>query len=180
MYPHASPFPFVVLVGLDFSPLSAAALAAARTFTERLPAAQLYALHIVSPPPEGHTRTRADAADEAMHHLQNFLLSHEVPRVVRPVVIVGEASTTFPTAARVLRADLVVVGTRAQLGGPAGKVADALLERAPCSVYLVRPSEARLQECNGPARSQGAPVSDPRLARSDLARRDSTPSLCPA
>ena len=141
MEPSSEPKPYVIVVAVDFSPLSTEALKMAQRFAAGLDGVVVHAVHVVPGPyVEAATpSTHADLVSETLAQLQAYLSS--VGSEARPLVIVGIAQHVLPLVARSLRASLLVLGTHGRKGLSRlflGSVAESVMRHAPCSVLTVR------------------------------------------
>lgn len=150
--PEAGP----ILVGTDFSDSVTPALVLARAEAE-LRGAELVLVHsmfepsspldllgpIVASAPAPPSDTVAERRDAATTTL-NTLLSLHGERG-RALVVDDDPAAALPEEAEKLEASLIVVGTHGRTGFSRvamGSVAEAIAQRAPCSVLVARPSRA--------------------------------------
>lgn len=144
-----------VLVASDLSDPSLPALSAAADEAERT-GAQVTALHCLEPlavaagpeygvayapvvPPEVLAETRANARERLAQAVQQRSLRAEQQ------VVEGPPAATIVATAEELGADLIVIGTRGRTGVRRvllGSVAESVVRHAPCSVLVVRMTEA--------------------------------------
>lgn len=155
--------PFTLVVGVDFTPLSDAALLAAHNLAERFPGAKVHAVHVVAPPygeewePLDVQRLERDTLDRVRNHVAIL----DLPPTIVPHAVVGSPLTALPHVAGVLHADLLVLGTHGRKGiarAVLGSVAEAVTRHAPCSVLAVRAREVGAEEGIEPSR----PGQDPK------------------
>lgn len=136
-----------ILVGMDFSASSRAALQAART---RFPGATLCLVHVtdarVTAAPDLMGGMTPAMPDPALLHTMEDADASQLDREAQPgeetTQLVGDPVTGILDAARTWGADLIVVGTHAQgvlehffLGSTAEKI----VARSPLPVLTVRP-----------------------------------------
>lgn len=151
--PEAGP----ILVGTDFSDSVTPALVLARAEAE-LRGAELVLVHsmfepsspldllgpIVASAPVPPSDTVAERRDAATTTL-NTLLSLHGERG-RALVVDDDPAVALPEEAEKLEASLIVVGTHGRTGFSRvamGSVAEAIAQRAPCSVLVARTSRAQ-------------------------------------
>lgn len=151
--PEAGP----ILVGTDFSDSVTPALVLARAEAE-LRGAELVLVHsmfepsspldllgpIVASAPVPPSDTVAERRDAATTTL-NTLLSLHGERG-RALVVDDDPAAALPEEAEKLEASLIVVGTHGRTGFSRvamGSVAEAIAQRAPCSVLVARTSRAQ-------------------------------------
>lgn len=142
-----------VLVPIDFSPSSRAALEYATFLAGKL-AAELDVLHVWEPPgyvgPDtlallpvaagqpGWDQTRTDVTREVEHFLTKTAAR---PKQLSVRVEAGEPSDTILQIAKDGGADLIVMGTHGRTGLSRlliGSVAEAVLRRSTCPVLTIR------------------------------------------
>ena len=157
----------VIVVGLDYSELSDAALARAFELASREPAADVHVISVLPPvhadPSYLPKATLLDAEiasgrlkDYVETKLRDFSAAHEGRRASVPGRVVSHVCFDAPAhgiaqLAADLEADLVVVGTHGRQGLARlmlGSVAEAVLRLAPCPVLVMRPKS---QLADGPA-----------------------------
>ena len=135
-----------ILVGIDFSDCSRAALRFAFTLANKL-GARVDVLHVLAPPPyvpldlalwQGMDR---DLSSQVLASVEQFV-AEAAPggaETARIRVEAGVPYETLVTAAE--EADLVVVGTHGRTGLPhllLGSVAERVVRLSPCPVVTVR------------------------------------------
>ena len=141
---------YVVVVGVDFSDASAAALSVAAELAERAVGAELHLVHVVSvviPAP------KAEATDtpELGHRVDIQESGEKLKRWLEPLqgrsirlaghLRVGLPDCEIAQVASDVGADLIVVGTRGKRGLERlllGSVAESLVRHAPCAVQVQR------------------------------------------
>ena len=139
-----------MLVAVDFSEVSAAALKVAIDLARRL-GAQLKVVHVVQPQPvplplEGSAiymdEVQSWQLDEAEKSLAKFIEDHSEPGVVSVTKVrSGVAATEISQAAVDIGADLIVLGTHGRSGLKhllMGSIAESVLRVAPVPVLCVR------------------------------------------
>ncbi len=137
-----------ILIPIDFSKVSLAALRYAVPFAERFGAA-LYLIHVVEPAPfmSGIKEvpialSDREVAEKALAELTS--LAHRVvkpPVLAKPLVRTGKAHHEIVQAARELRIDLVILTTHGYTGLKhtlLGSTAERVVQHAPCPVLVVR------------------------------------------
>jgi nucleotide-binding universal stress UspA family protein len=149
------PTPRKILVPVDFSPGSTAALKYATELARRLPRAEIVLMHAIEPMvfPE---RLGADAPnqiswrrkiEEQLADLATKTKSAtKLP--VRALVRTGRAFQEIARAAKAADADLVVIGSAgytAQTYSQLGSTAERVARKAPCPVLLVREKGTELR-----------------------------------
>ncbi len=137
-----------VLVPVDFSERSGAAIALARMVA---PTAELVLMHAYQVPYEGHLRMagvaeakmvelRQSAKNEAKRQLEDFVASIGMPGVsMRPLLVQGQAASAIVDQAVKLECDLIAIGKQGlrmieEL--VLGSVTRQVLEQAPCDVLV--------------------------------------------
>lgn len=158
-----------LLVPLDETPGSAAALAIAREVA-LVPGATLVLLRVVPPLPrwgEGWDisptweETMRRGAQNALDAIVRDLLRHGI--VARGRVVIGPVAATITATAAEVGADLIVMGTRAEVGlrrALFGSVADAVVRTAAPPVLLVRQAGATVADPGVVAAGTAAPRPD--------------------
>ncbi|MBI1732613.1 MAG: universal stress protein [Gammaproteobacteria bacterium] len=139
-----------ILVAVDFSDVSAAALKVAVDISKRL-GAQLKVLHVVQPQPvpmplEGSAiymdEVQTWQLEEAEKSLDLFIQQHIAPAdVAVKKVRAGVAAAEISRAATDIGADLIVMGTHGRSGLRhllMGSIAESVLRVAPVPVLCVR------------------------------------------
>jgi nucleotide-binding universal stress UspA family protein len=139
-----------ILVAVDFSDVSAAALKVAVDISRRL-GAQLKVVHVVQPQPvpmplEGSAiymdEVQTWQLDEAAKSLDLFIQQHASPdAVAMKKVRSGVAAAEITQAATDIGADLIVMGTHGRSGLRhllMGSIAESVLRVAPVPVLCVR------------------------------------------
>ena len=140
---------FTIVVGIDFSDLSAEAARVATNLARASSDAEIHLVHVLVPPVatgdvpvtipleglEGEARAR-------LAELHAHVLATAGGVVVTARTVLGVPREVLPRLAGDLRADLVVVGTHGRKGLARlafGSVAEAVVRNAPCAVLVVRP-----------------------------------------
>ena len=137
-----------VLVAVDFSEHSRAALQLASRLASA-PGAQLHLLHVYHPAmymgslaqPALPTAYRADVQAALEKELEELASSLDAPARVEWELTEGPPDREICAAARRIRADLIVMGTRGRSGVShlvLGSVAERTLRAAPCPVLVTR------------------------------------------
>jgi len=149
--------PYVIVVGIDYSPASDLALERALELAAARPRAEVHVLNVVrlygaqalvdgATEPSGFAAVSlADATDRVARYVeerrQAFRGSLDTVRTHAHLRLEAPAHEIAQTAAD-LEADLVVVGTHGRRGIARwllGSVAEAVVRLAPCPVFVVRP-----------------------------------------
>jgi nucleotide-binding universal stress UspA family protein len=153
----ATPLKFQrILVAVDFSEESRNALACAAEFAARFDAS-LTLVHVVEPhfgPPDADvpplTGSASDASEHAEAKLELNALAEQMLgacRVVETMVRAGLAFFEIAEAAKILGADLIVVGTHGYTGikrALLGSTAEKIVRHAPCPVLVARGAPTEL------------------------------------
>ncbi len=139
-----------IVVGIDFSPASRAALQVATRLASNS-RGKVTAVHVMEPGKaarlqESHGYTDAELVDHLRDRLRTFVVDSE-PCVCR-LAIEADVGTPFPTlqaACQRLGADLLVLGTRGTEQGPhqIGALAAASVREAPYDVLLTQEDSTR-------------------------------------
>jgi nucleotide-binding universal stress UspA family protein len=149
---------YVIVVGVDFSDASAAALQEAVRLTEQAQKAELHLVHViqVSTPsptiagPVSHQEAYAEQIDEAGRTLRVWLDPLRQGRAwVAGHIRVGRPDREIAQVASDVGGDLVVVGTHGKRGLQRlllGSVAESLVRNAPCAVLAHRARAAQAWE----------------------------------
>jgi nucleotide-binding universal stress UspA family protein len=151
--------PFVVVVGIDYSPLAERALHAAFKQAQEHTPAELHVVH-VSPPttanegaflatePLGSTELK----DQLISHVSAFVLEQDPASAVNICVVshvlVDTPAVGLTTLAASLEANLIVVGTHGRSGVARlllGSVAEGVMRQAGCPVLVVPPAREALK-----------------------------------
>jgi nucleotide-binding universal stress UspA family protein len=140
----------LILVPIDFSDCSAAALDYALALAQKLES-KIMLLHIVEPAayPENYLLTPATldeanqnlmaAGREKLATLEQKAKGHE--RSIETLVRMGRAQSEIPDTAKAIGADLIVLGTHGYSGPKhalLGGTAERVVRQAPCPVLTVR------------------------------------------
>lgn len=150
--------PYVVIVGVDYTPVTELAFAAAYDLASQAPSGELHAVHLVTPPwPALAGEPQTPSVEEVVARAKARLASYVAERVaaldskpssgrraVRTVTHVrtDELDNEIASLASDLEADVVVVGCHGRGGFPRlvlGPVAEAAVRWCPCPVLVVRP-----------------------------------------
>ncbi|MGD9791153.1 MAG: universal stress protein [Phycisphaerales bacterium] len=137
-----------ILVAIDFSPCSAAALKEAVRIADRN-RASLHAVHVVAVPallPDPHPLvpfplpTQADLASQAEHTWSTFAAQHGMPPGVTCEIAIGRPRDLILDCAERVGADLLVLGSHSVRDGHKGlgPIAAGCVQRARTKVLLVR------------------------------------------
>ncbi len=141
-----------ILVPVDFSEHSAAALKYATALSARLQAA-LVLVHVWSPPlylgPEvslaiqgwSGNSLQGYAIEEATKEMNGFVERANLPAKVETLVEVGHPAETIVRVAKDGSVDLIVMGTHGRTGLGrllVGSIAQQVVARAPCPVLTVK------------------------------------------
>jgi nucleotide-binding universal stress UspA family protein len=136
--------PFVLVVGIDFSDLSAQAFRVARRLAKGHAKAVIHAVAAI-PGTSDPDRIEDDELERrATDRLTQFLTAEHAEEAGIPViphVSVGQPLHVINEFAAEARADLVVLGTHGRTGLERlvfGSVAEQVVRTAPCSVLVVR------------------------------------------
>jgi nucleotide-binding universal stress UspA family protein len=133
-----------VLVAVDFSPASLAALDYARDCALQL-GGTLSVLHVIEGPVPDQ-EPAADAESSAVHQLTRRLAS--APSVIRARITVlhaPDAADAIVTHAREAGAELIIMGLNGYEHGDffMGSVAQQVVRQAPCPVMTLRAGSSR-------------------------------------
>ncbi len=141
------PKPFSIIVGIDFSDMSTAALRVALNLAHASGDSIVHLVHVVNPQATSELSLsisfqafEAEAKKQLAELHASTLTRSRVP--VTAQVIVGAPAVTLAKVATDTHADLMVVGTHGRRGLARlvyGSVAEAVTRTAPCSVLTVRP-----------------------------------------
>ncbi|HVY47355.1 MAG TPA: universal stress protein [Minicystis sp.] len=143
--------PYVVLVAIDFSTASAAAMEQALELASRNAPAEVHAvtvqelsLELLAPPNERIESPIAPLRDLAKDAATKFAASHPASRIERVVIhaLFGSPVGEIVALAAELDADAIVVGTHGRRGvrrALLGSVAERVVRTAGCPVLVVRP-----------------------------------------
>jgi nucleotide-binding universal stress UspA family protein len=156
------PKPYEIVVGFDFSELSERALAEGIGMASRRLPAELHVVTVAEPagtrgvrlPGDGEP-VREELAQEIVRQrvaeiVKEYQAQHGAIGVERLAIYVlsglpaGEPAKAITDLARVLDAQLIVVGTHGRAGVSRlllGSVAAQVVREAPCSVQVVRPPD---------------------------------------
>ena len=141
-----------ILVPTDFSPASEKAIAYAVPLA-RLSGAKLTLVHVIEPVATtdfGGTFPLAMENDEVKRackrHLQCLVDTLEIePKLIEKLLVRnGRAFNEIASAARTLKADLIIISTHGRTGlkhALLGSTTERVVQYAPCPVLVVRPQE---------------------------------------
>jgi nucleotide-binding universal stress UspA family protein len=143
---------FIVVVGIDFSPLSDDALDTALRLPET-EATELHLVHVLPIPPGERTPLPASTLrEEATQKLEERVARARAARPalrIQAHLTIGNPGRRLAEVAEELGADHVVVGTHDRKGVSRwvrSSVAEVLTRHAPCSVTTVRTRPLRPEE----------------------------------
>ncbi len=158
------PKAFVLVVGIDYSELSAHALERALELGKRIPRTELHVAHVaraigpmlqVEALDEVLTLSTEQASDYLLKYVERKVESYRQahPNAALPTRIVthlrmDEPAESIAQLASDVEADLVVVGTHGRRGLRrllVGSVAEAVVRLAPCAVLVERPRDQATQ-----------------------------------
>jgi len=153
--PQIHVWPGRILVPLDFSPPSRRAMRFARHWADYF-SARVWLLHVLEPSTVGGElgkaavgRVQRGIPQKAKAALRN-LAGEEFPIPDRVSVVVrkGKPADEINTAARLIRADLIIIATHGRTGLKhmlLGSTAESVARQAPCPVLILRrrPKAAR-------------------------------------
>lgn len=138
---------FRIVVALDFSDCSRAALGAAFRVAERWAPASLLLLTVIPVQPD--VSTGLELVEHSVDDLQRMVRALRGARATPSGVtleyaaVQGVPADAIVARARESAAQLLIVGTRGRTGLDRlilGSVAEAVVRRAPCSVLTVKPT----------------------------------------
>lgn len=154
--PEPDPRRFVLVVAADASPTSGHVIRSAAALARIIPGAELHIVHVLTDVEPGAplepARTASDPSlDRGLAQLSELALqAHEAcPAHVVPHVCAGDPAREILQLAANLDADLVVVGARSGHGLRRlvlGSVAEKVVRRSRCPVFVTRPKAADLDE----------------------------------
>jgi nucleotide-binding universal stress UspA family protein len=145
-----------IVAAVDVSPQAEPVIQALQTLNLH-PDLTIVLAHILPPPPlefdvpadvprgVREERERLLAAEEFLHELGDDISRRAGDRLQHPVkveIATGDPAEEIVRLASIHNADLVVLGTRGLAGVNRvilGSVSTAVVEAAPCSVYVVKP-----------------------------------------
>lgn len=157
----ASPAPqvpvFRIVVGSDFSELGDRAILEGLRLTALHPRAELHVITVAAEsqgalllPGQQGFRPREQAQELARAHVADLSNGYFAARPsgalekIAVYVAVGSPAERIVALATAIDADLVIVGTHGRQGMQRillGSVADEVMRRAPCGVYVLRPRD---------------------------------------
>ncbi|MEZ4394114.1 MAG: universal stress protein [Polyangiales bacterium] len=138
---------FRIVVALDFSDCSRAALGAAFSVAERWAPASLLLLTVIPVQPD--VSTGLGLVEHSVDDLQRMVRALRGERAnpsgvtLEYAAVQGVPADAIVARARESAAHLLIVGTRGRTGLDRlilGSVAEAVVRRAPCSVLTVKPT----------------------------------------
>lgn len=152
-----APRPLTLVVGVDFSDLSAQALRVAHSLAARMQPSRIHAVHVaigdasadLAPIPV------ADILREEKKRLDDFVKRSGIDGEIVTHAVVGAPAEALAAVAKDQGADVVVLGTHGRKGISRmlfGSVAESVVRGAPCSVLVVRERELTAEELIQPAR----------------------------
>jgi nucleotide-binding universal stress UspA family protein len=147
-----------VVAACDFSPLGDRAIAEALRLCAPHPAAALHVITVgiegptgvLLPGPETRLRPQQDAQEIARAHVaaivDPLVAAGSVPTLEKVAVYVtlGVPSERIVALAKAVDADVIVLGTHGRHGLGRmllGSVAEEVVKRAPCGVFVIRPRD---------------------------------------
>ncbi len=138
----------IILAAIDTSPLTSLVVeGAARVARRTWPNAQLHLLHVFRTAPFDRPAAAGLRSDELIADAQSHLDFHvrmarrQCPSPVTGHLAIGDPVDEIVKRARSLSADVLVVGSRDNVGLQRfllGSVAEKVAKRAPCSVFMIR------------------------------------------
>jgi nucleotide-binding universal stress UspA family protein len=150
--------PFVIVVGIDYSPLAERALQAAFEQARQHAPTELHVAHVVPPIKEGEGAFLAagplslnELKDQLVTYVSSFVLKQDVApasniRVISHV-LVDRPMLGLTSLASALEAELIVVGTHGRNGVARwllGSVAEGVVRQATCPVLVIPPEPQAL------------------------------------
>lgn len=150
--------PFIVVVGIDYSPHSERALSAAFEQASKHAVAELHVAHVSPPSSDGEGAFLAtgplslnELKDQLVTYLSSFVLKLDAPDAkVRVIshVLVDTPMLGLTSLASALEADVIVVGTHGRNGVARwllGSVAEGVVRQATCPVLVIPPERQALK-----------------------------------
>jgi nucleotide-binding universal stress UspA family protein len=154
----AQPAPYRVVAGCDFSPLGDRVVIEALRLSAAHPGAELHVITVAAeltgglllPGRDVRVLSNEEAQETARLHVAGLVdaLVAEGQRLpiekIAVYVVAGTPSERIVSLATVLDADLIVLGTHSRHGLGRlllGSVAQEVLRRAPCGVFVIRPRD---------------------------------------
>lgn len=154
----SKPFCYRVVVGSDFSELGDRALLEAMRLCSPYANAELHVITVgaaatggvILPGPSPHPRPEAEARELARAHVarlsDHYFTFGQCPGLQKIAVYmtVGSPAERVVALASAVDADVIVVGTHGRRGISRmvlGSVAEEVLRRAPCAVFVLRPRD---------------------------------------
>lgn len=155
---QASGTPYQVVAACDFSPLGDRAVVEALRACSQHPAAALHVITVAAEGPTGlmlpgadaHFISSEEARQKALEHVAQLVddvaaRGPELPlQKVGVYVTMGTPSERILALATAVDADLIVLGTHGRRGLGRillGSVAEEVVRRAPCGVFVIRPRD---------------------------------------
>lgn len=150
--------PYRIVAACDFSPLGERAVQEALRLCSTQPAAALYVITVAAqgaggvllPGAQPRIRSQEEAQEQARAQLEKLLGDYTAqhPRLplekIAVYVTTGNPSDCIVTLASAVDADLIVLGTHGRQGLERillGSVAEEVVRRAPCGVFVIRPRD---------------------------------------
>lgn len=152
------PRPYRIVAACDFSPLGERAVQEALRICSTQAAAALHvitvgaqsAVGVILPGADLRVRNQEEAQEEARSRLERMLaeFTEQHPRLplekIAVYVTTGAPSDCIVSLAAAVDADLIVLGTHGRHGLERvllGSVAEEVVRRAPCGVFVIRPRD---------------------------------------
>jgi nucleotide-binding universal stress UspA family protein len=150
--------PYRIVAACDFSPLGERAVQEALRLCSTQAAAALHVITVAAqgtggvlmPGAEPHLRSHEEAQEQARARLAQLLSDYTAQHPQLPLekiavyVTTGNPSDCIVTLASAVDADLIVLGTHSRHGLERillGSVAEEVVRRAPCGVFVIRPRD---------------------------------------
>jgi nucleotide-binding universal stress UspA family protein len=153
-----NPRPYRIVAACDFSPLGERAVQEALRISAQQSAAALHVITVAAqnaagvllPGAEVRIRSQQDAQEQARARMESILSEYTAlhPRLplekIAVYVTTGAPSDCIVSLASAVDADLIVLGTHGRHGLERmllGSVAEEVVRRAPCGVFVIRPRD---------------------------------------
>ncbi|HKY36726.1 MAG TPA: universal stress protein [Polyangiaceae bacterium] len=154
--------PFVIVVGIDYSPLAERALQAAFKQAQQHAPAEVHVTHVAPPIKEDEGAFLAtgplslnELKDQLVTYMRSFVLKLDAASAanIRVIshVLVDTPMLGLTSLASSLEANLIVVGTHGRSGVARlllGSVAEGVVRQAPCPVLVIPPEREALNVPN--------------------------------
>ncbi len=151
---NAEGAPATILIAIDGSAGASRVIAAGARLARLNPVATVHVAHVFRTSRFDRARAGApvaasgDVIDEAKEQLEAHVRSacRQCRNMVTSNFVVGDPTAEVLRLARELKVELLVVGTHDHAGFERfllGSIAETLVRKAPCSVYVVRPTAYR-------------------------------------